>query len=438
MRVSVFGLGYVGCVAAACMAKDGHTVIGVDVNESKVDDLVHGRSPIREPGLAPMLRDAAQANRLTATTDTRAAVHNSEVSVICVGTPSNGNGSLKLDYLENVCREIGAALPDCNALHVIVVRSTVLPGTLGQRLIPLLEEFSGLRAGRDFGVCMNPEFLRETSAIDDYYHPSYIVIGASDARSATITQQLYADIDAPIIHTSAVNAEMLKYVCNAFHALKIAFANEVGNLCKALGTDGREVMELFCRDVRLNISTAYLRPGFGFGGSCLPKDLRALIYRAKERDVECQVLRSVLQSNQEQIRRGIELVENTGRNKIGVLGLTFKSGTDDVRESPVVPLVETLVGRGYQVQLYDRDVDLQKLVGANKFFVQRAFPHIASLIQPSISDVVDHSDVIVVANGDPEFRTVPQRMRRDQILIDLIGVAKKGDTLTGAYEGICW
>lgn len=438
MRISVFGLGYVGCVSAACLARGGHRVTGVDVNPYKVDLVGAGRSPIIEAGLDELVGAGVRSGALRASLDGQAAVHDSDISVICVGTPSNGNGSLDLRYIENVCREIGMALAVGQGYHVVVVRSTVLPGTVEERLIPLLEEHSGRRAGDDFGVCMNPEFLREGSAIDDYDHPSQIVIGELDRRSGDVVQQLYAAIDAPVVRTAIRNAETVKYVNNAFHALKIVFANEIGNLCKAHGIDGREVMEIFCQDRQLNLSPAYLKPGFAFGGSCLPKDLRALLYRAKECDLDTALLSAVLQSNQRQIQRGIELVEKTGRKKIGILGLSFKAGTDDVRESPIVPLVETLVGRGYQVGVYDEQVEPDRLIGANKSFLERELPHIASLMRPSIDEVVAPAEVVVVANGSAAFRQVSRLMHEDQVLIDLTGIVKGNGDLRGGYEGICW
>jgi GDP-mannose 6-dehydrogenase len=438
MRVAVLGLGYVGCVSAACLGRDGHSVIGVDVSPAKVELVGAGRSPVVEPGLDEAIGEAGRLGRLAATLDGRLAVRRSEVSLICVGTPSNGNGGLHLQYVENVCREIGAALAASSEYHVVVVRSTVLPGTVEERLIPLLEQHSGRRAGVDFGVCMNPEFLREGSSLRDYRHPSQIVIGELDARSGDVVERLYAAVDAPVVRTSIETAEIVKYVNNAFHALKVAFANEVGNLCKAHGIDGRDVMRIFCQDRQLNISPAYLMPGFAFGGSCLPKDLRALLYRARERDLDCPVLRAVLQSNQEQIRRGIELVESTGRKRVGVLGLSFKAGTDDVRESPIVPLVETLVGRGYRVHVYDETVEPDRLIGANRSFLERELPHIASLMRPSIDEVVADAEVVVVANGCAAFGRVPRLMREDQVLIDLVGAARRNGDLRGGYEGICW
>ena len=437
MKISVFGLGYVGCVTAACLAQDEHYVIGVDVNEYKVNLLGSGHSPISEPGLDELLSSLIPTGRLRASLDSEAAVHNSDITLICVGTPSNHNGQINLLFIETVCREIGLALKSKNNYHVVVVRSTVLPGTLEKKLIPILEEHSQKRAGLDFGVCMNPEFLREGSAISDYYHPGYIIIGELDQLSGTVVEQMYQKVDAPITHTRIPVAESTKYVSNAYHALKIVFANEIGKLCKAHGVDGQEVMEIFCQDNHLNISKTYLKPGFAFGGSCLPKDVRALTYRAKERDVDVPVLNAIIQSNKLHIERAIELVENTGRHKVGILGLSFKQSTDDVRESPTVALVETLLGRGYEVVIYDEYVDPAKIIGANRIFLERELPHIASLMRPSVEEVVREVEVIVIANGSAGFQRVPQIMCKDQILIDLLGIAK-GNCQKGEYEGICW
>jgi GDP-mannose 6-dehydrogenase len=438
VRVAVFGLGYVGCLSAACLSSEGHSVIGVDVNPSKVDLVRAGRSPVLEPGLDELIHEMVSSGRLEATTNGRLAVQRSDASVVCVGTPSNGNGSLHLSHVQSVCREIGVALALTRDYHVVVVRSTVLPGTVEQELIPMLEEHSGRRVGLDFGVCMNPEFLRESTGLQDYYNPSYIVIGEFDSRSGDSVECLYRSVTAPVIRTSLQTAEMVKYVSNAFHALKVTFANEVGNLCKAHGIDARDVMDIFCRDERLNISTAYFKPGFAFGGSCLPKDLRALLHRAKERDLEVPLLKATIESNEAQVRRGIGLVEKTGRKRVGVLGLSFKSGTDDVRDSPVVPLIETLLGRGYQVRVYDDKVEPEKLVGANKSFLERELPHIASLMRSAIDDVVAQSDVVVVANGSPAFRQVPGLIRQDQVLVDLVGAARVNGEMRGEYAGICW
>jgi len=439
MRVSVFGLGYVGTVSAACLARDGHEVIGVDVNQQKIDTINAARSTVIEPRLHDLVSDAVRSGQLHATDNGCDAILNSDLSLICVGTPSNSNGSLKLDYAETVCSEIGAALAKRTEYHVVAVRSTVLPDTVEGRLVPLIEQASGKRAGKDFGVCMNPEFLREGTAIADYDQPSQIVIGQLDARSGDMVEAVYDRIDAPRVRTSIRTAEMVKYVNNSFHALKVVFANEIGNLCKAHDIDGQKVMDIFCQDRQLNISATYLRPGFAFGGSCLPKDLRALVYNARERDVDVPILSSILQSNEQHLACGIKMVEKTGRKKVGVFGLSFKSGTDDVRESPVVPLVETLVGRGYELSVYDEIVDPQRLIGANKAFLERELPHIASLMRSSIDEVLKEAEVLVVTNGSKAFRRVPELARDDQVLIDLVGVGREnGHIRNGNYDGICW
>ncbi|MDI3340765.1 MAG: UDP-glucose/GDP-mannose dehydrogenase family protein [Sphaerobacter sp.] len=438
MRISVFGLGYVGCVSAACLAHDGHDVIGVDVNPQKVAMVGAGRSPIVEPGLDDLVQEGVRAGRLSTTTSARDAVADTDISLICVGTPSNGNGSLSLQYVDNVCRDIGNALSMKRSYHVVVVRSTVLPGTSVQRLIPVLEEYSGRAAGEDFGMAMNPEFLREGNAIHDYYHPSQIVIGELDTRSGDATEALYDGIEAAVVRTTIETAETVKYASNAFHATKVAFANEIGRVCKAHGVDGYEVMNILCQDRRLNISPAYLKPGFAFGGSCLPKDLRALLYRAKESDLTLPLLAGALQSNQEQIQRGIEMVERTGKKRVGVVGLSFKSGTDDVRESAVVPLIETLAGRGYEVEVYDEIVDPSRLVGANRSYLERELPHIVSMLQPSVEALVEAVEVVVVATTGQAARRAAALLRDDQILLDLVGGVRDARPTRGRYDGIGW
>ncbi len=438
MRVSIFGLGYVGCVSAACLARDGHEVIGVDVNPVKVASIAAGKSPIIEPGLDELLRDMVRSGQLRASIDAQRAVRDSDISLICVGTPSNPNGSLNTRYVESVCQEIGLAINHKRGFHTVVVRSTVLPGTVNEKVVPILEEFSGRRAGDDFGVAMNPEFLREGSAISDYYDPSFIVIGQYSERSGDAVQELYSSINAQLIRTSIKTAEMMKYANNSFHALKISFANEIGNICKAHGIDGRDVMEIICQDSRLNISPVYMKPGFAFGGSCLPKDLRALLYRTKERDIDSPLLTSIMASNQRQIERGIQMVEKTGRKSVGILGLSFKAGTDDVRESSIVPLIETLVGRGFKVTVYDETVDLPRLIGANRSYVEEALPHIASLMRSSVDEVISEADVVVMANGGKSFADVPSKLRPDQVLVDLIGSVAMNGNLRGEYDGICW
>ena len=438
MKISIFGLGYVGCVSAACLANDGHQVTGVDVSQYKVDSIIAGKSPIIERGLDELIKKQIESGTLCATTDGQKAVLQSDLSLICVGTPSASNGSLNTGYVEKVCAEIGAALAKKSDYHVVVIRSTVLPTTVQNKLIPILEESSGLRAGEDFGVCMNPEFLREGSAIKDYYRPSYIVIGSIDKKSAEIMEKVYAVVDSPVIHTTLQTAEMVKYASNAFHAVKVSFANEIGNLSKAFGIDGREVMGILVQDHQLNISPTYLRPGFAFGGSCLPKDLRAILYAAKDQDIEVPMLGATLESNEQQIQRGVELIQKTGRHKIGVLGLSFKAGTDDIRESPVVSMVETLIGKGYEVRIYDDVVKPEMLHGANRAFYERRLSHIAAIICPSIEEVMQEAEVLVVTNGSPTFQDLPHKLLPHQTLIDLAGVINKNGTLRGNYEGICW
>ncbi|NJK78483.1 MAG: UDP-glucose/GDP-mannose dehydrogenase family protein [Chloroflexaceae bacterium] len=439
MRISILGLGYVGCVSAACLAHEGHAVVGVDVNPTKVDLIGAGRSPIVEPGLDELIAEGVATGRLRATLDTKAAVHETELSLICVGTPSNANGSLNLKYVEGVCREIGEALASKDAYHVVVIRSTVLPGTVLNQMLPILEAASGKKVGEHFGLSMNPEFLRESSAIADYYSPSHIVIGEYDERSGDMVEALYKGIDAPLERVSIPTAEMVKYVDNAFHALKVVFANEIGSVCKAHEIDGRRVMEIFCQDTRLNLSPAYLRPGYAFGGSCLPKDLRALTYRTKERDIDAPMLNSLLLSNQYHIQRGIHMVEQAASKEVGILGLSFKANTDDVRESPMVVLIETLVGRGFHVRVYDEHVHPDRLIGANREFLLRELPHIVSLMSDTIDHLLADVDTVVIANGSAAFRDVPGKLRQGQTLIDLVGIVKHhDDTYQGSYDGICW
>ena len=438
MKLSLYGLGYVGSVTAACLADQGHSVIGVDVNEAKVATFNAGRSPVLEPGLDELIAGMVAQGRLFATTYSNEAVGRSEVSLVCVGTPNNENGSLDLSAVEGVCREIGSALRDRDEYHVVIIRSTVLPGSTRDRIIPALEDSSGKTAGRDFGVVMNPEFLRETTAISDFRKPSATVIGEFDARAGDVAAAIYAGIDAPIWRVPLETAEMVKYANNAFHATKVAFANEIGSLAKSHGVDGRDVMEILCSDTQLNISPAYLRPGYAFGGSCLPKDVRALVYRAKIEDVEVPLLQSLLPSNEIHTRRAIQFVERSGRKKVGVLGLSFKAGTDDVRESPMVPLIETLVGRGYDVTVFDEDVRLSRLVGSNKSFIEQEIPHIASLMETDLDRVLSQSEIIVIGNSTAAFRDVPGKARPDQLVIDLVGLDEEGSGETGNYEGICW
>ena len=437
MKLSIFGLGYVGCVSAACFAKSGHTVIGVDVNPLKAEIINSGRAPITEPGLEAAIAGAVGAKLLRATNDAQEAVLASDVSLICVGTPGKANGSLDLTFVKRVCREIGEALAAKDRFHVVAIRSTMLPGTIEQTVIPALEVYSGKRAGKEFGAAINPEFLREGTSLYDFYHPPFTLIGADDEETAATLTRLYADVEAPVISVAVKEAEMVKYACNAFHAVKVTFANEIGNLCKALGVDSHTVMEVFCRDTKLNLSPYYLKPGFAFGGSCLPKDLRAINYKAKEVDVEAPLLGSVLTSNRLQVERAIDAVLQTGRKRVGVLGLSFKSGTDDLRESPMVNLIETLIGKGLQLTIYDREVELAKLFGANKEYIEREIPHISSLLRSSLNDVVERSEVIVVAKKEEEFKVLAEKMNNGRVIIDLVRLFEVKDRRE-QYQGLCW
>jgi GDP-mannose 6-dehydrogenase len=439
MQVSVFGLGYVGSVSAASFAADGHSVVGVDVNPDKVASLVEGRSPIVEKGLDELIRDNVANGRLRATTSTEEAIAASDLSLICVGTPSRRNGSLDLTYLERVCEQIGDALRGKPDYHVIVVRSTVLPGTTHGTVIPALERTSGKQYGTGFGVSVNPEFLREGTAIHDFRHPPMTLVGHNYASDARPTESLYTKVDAPLVTTTIRTAEMIKYASNTWHALKVCFANEVGNLCKRLDIDSHEVMEIFCKDEKLNLSSYYMKPGFAFGGSCLPKDVRAMQYRAKEVDLEMPVIQSILGSNQLQIQHALDMIVETGRKKIGLLGFSFKAGTDDLRESPIVILAEALLGKGYQLRIYDRNVSLARLVGANKEYINTQIPHLSSLLCDSVEQTIDGSDVIVVGNGSPEFAEALKATRPDQIVIDLFRVrGLQRHDIPARYSGICW
>jgi len=438
MTISVFGLGYVGCVSAACLARNGHKVMGVDISKNKVDIINSGRSPVVEKDIDEIIKEVVKGQKLIATTDVRGAVGNSEISMICVGTPSNDNGSLDLKYVKRACVEIGAGLREKDAYRVVAVRSTVLPGSVEGEVIPTLEKSSGKKARVDFGVCMNPEFMREGSSVYDFYHPPMIVIGELDKRSGDIVEEIYANIDAPVIRTSIRVAEMIKYVSNAFHGLKVCFANEIGNICKKLGIDSHEVMEIFCMDKKLNISPYYLKPGFAFGGSCLPKDLRALLYKGRREDLRLPLLDSILESNETQMKMGIDLIKKTKKKKIGIFGFSFKPDTDDLRESPMVELIESLLGKGYKISIYDKNVSIAKIFGANKEYIEKEIPHISSLMSSSIEEVLSRSEVLVIGNNSEEFKEIPKLMREGQIMIDLVRIANGKNEAKSEYEGICW
>ncbi|MGH8707239.1 MAG: nucleotide sugar dehydrogenase [Burkholderiales bacterium] len=437
MKLSVLGLGYVGTVSAACLAREGHDVVGVDPEPSKVDSINAGRSPIIEKDIGPMVREQAAAGRLRATTEVADAVRHADLCLVCVGTPSRANGDIELKFVRRVCEQIGGALRGHEGAPAVVIRSTLLPGTMREVLIPLLEQASGRRAGADFGVCLNPEFLREGSAVHDYFHPPRTVIGELNRASGDLLAGLYAEIKAPLVRTDIETAEMVKYADNAWHALKVGFANEIGNLCKALGVDSHRVMDIFCQDTKLNLSPYYLRPGFAFGGSCLPKDLRALLHKAKTLDLSLPILGSILPSNALQIERAVQAVLDAGHGKVGVLGFSFKAGTDDLRESPVVELTERLLGKGYDLRVYDRNVSLARLHGANRDYILNRIPHISRLMVASVDEVLEHAGTLVIGNAAPEFRDVPKRLRGTQSIVDLVRVSD-ARSVSGVYEGICW
>jgi GDP-mannose 6-dehydrogenase len=440
MKVAVFGLGYVGVVSAACFARDGHTVIGVDPNTVKTDFLSRGRSPIVEPGLDELIASAVASGRLTCS-DHATAVSLCDVLMVCVGTPGQANGSLDLTYVRRTAQQIGEQLAESSQYKVVVIRSTLLPGSMQGVVIPILEQCSQRQAGKEFGVSINPEFLREGSAIFDYDNPPKTVIGASDERAAGVVRELYATLSAPVLLTSLRTAEMIKYVDNSWHALKITFANEIGRLCKAMDLDARLLMRLFCTDTKLNVSSAYLRPGFAFGGSCLPKDLRALTYQGRLLDVDTPVLNSILGSNQIHIAHAMSMIRATGRRRVGLLGLSFKEGTDDLRESALVTLAEQLIGKGYDLAIYDKNVRLASLMGANREYILNHIPHIGRLLVDRPEELFDLADVIVVAAADQEFGALLRRQEPARTIIDLVGIWNTEEDCgiaTENYDGIAW
>jgi GDP-mannose 6-dehydrogenase len=438
MKISIFGLGYVGCVTAACLSKAGHQIWGVDVNPEKVALLQEGKPPIIEEGLAELISAGVDCNLLKATCNSHEAVHDTEVSLVCVGTPSNYNGSLSLDSLKVVTQQIGESLKSKDSHHCVVFRSTVLPGTVRNILIPILADTSGKQIDRDVDVCFNPEFLREGSSIHDFYNPFATIIGHSSLRGAQAVRQLYSGIDAPVVATSYEVSEMLKYACNCYHALKVTFANEIGTLCKSMSVDSYQVMELFALDTKLNLSKTYLAPGASFGGSCLPKDLRALLYAGKSKDLSLPLLSSILESNNLHMDRLIQRIVGTKKKKIGVLGLSFKAGTDDLRESPTVVLVETLIGKGFTVRIYDPEVLLARLFGANKNYIEKEIPHISSLLCSTMQEVLEESEVLVICKKMQNLDTALAPYLSQRLIFDLVRINLGSQKRPELYEGICW
>ncbi len=422
MRISIFGLGYVGSVSAACLARNGHQVIGVDSDRHKVDLINQGASPIIEPGLRELLSELAKSGGLRATTDVSDAVMNTDVSFVCVGTPSRENGSLNLDYVKRVCEQIGKVLAEKGAFHVVVARSTMLPGTVRSLVIPTLERSSGKTVGSTYGVCVNPEFLREGTAIFDYDNPPKTVIGATDEASMSIVTSIYEHLPAPLVETPIEVAEAVKYTDNAWHAVKVNFANEIGAICESVGVDGQAVMDVFCKDQKLNISTAYLRPGLAFGGSCLPKDVRALTHLARSMDVDVPMLSNVLAANERQIERALRRIESHKHKRIGMLGLSFKAGTDDLRESPIVRMVENLHGKGYQIKIFDPYVSIAAVKGANREYIINMIPHIHKMLTTDFEEFLAHSQTMVIGNQSPLFRGLLKRTGKDRCIVDLVNL----------------
>ena len=437
MKISVFGMGYVGSVTAACLAKQGHEVVGVDINAEKVKLINAGSTPVLEPSLGDLIYEAVRAGRLRATPQADEAVATTQVSLVCVGTPSLKSGRLDLSGVEKVSRELGRALREKSGSHTLAIRSTILPGTIETLVIPSLEAESGKHAGKDFTVCYNPEFMREGTAVGDFHSPPFTVIGAEDRSHAEPVAALYAHLGMPLVHTAIRLAELLKYICNTYHALKIAFANEVGTLARQFGVDSHDLMHIFCSDDKLNISRAYLQPGFAFGGSCLPKDIRAILYRAKELDLELPLLEAILPSNQLHIQRGLDLILGTGKKRIGVLGLSFKPDTDDLRESPMIELVKVLLGEGCLVKIYDAKVELSAIVGANRLYIEATIPHIKALLHSSLESVVADSEVIVLGRDAQEFKGIRQLLRPDHVVIELTR-SRNLEGTPAKHIGLCW
>lgn len=438
MNVSIFGLGYVGVVSLACLARDGHNVVGVDIDKHKIDLIRDSRSPIVEEGIQELVAEVIRSGRVTVTDNVSQALLGSDVSFVCVGTPSLPNGSQDQSALLAIASQFGQALAAKQGPHVFVFRSTMLPGTVENRLAPLIEQKSGKKCHVDFDVCYQPEFLREGSSIRDYDNPPFTIVGTQSARAAGLLREIFGHLPCSFQLTTVRAAEMVKFCCNTFHAIKITFANEVARLCEALELSPFEVMELVCQDKNLNISAAYLRPGFAFGGSCLPKDLRALTYVARQSDVSLPMVSNILNSNQEHVDHAVRKILNLGVRRVALIGLAFKSGTDDLRESPLVSLVEHLIGKGIELAIYDNEVHLSRLLGANRRYIERHIPHIGNLLRPSLPEVLAHADVVVLGSSDrlvqAELRTL---LRPSHRLIDLAAM-KEVEDLPCRYEGLCW
>ena len=434
MDISIFGLGYVGCVSLGCLAKNGHHVVGVDLNELKVNLINEGKATIIEKDIDTIIKEQREKNSISATLDHKSAVLNSDVTIICVGTPSTNNGHLNLDYIYQTANQIGEALKEKNSFHAVVIRSTVLPGT-NKKAGDIIAEVSGKKRNVGFAVVSNPEFLREGSAVEDYYNPAITVLGSDCDKAIKIMESMYADIKAPIITTDIEVAEIIKYVNNTYHALKICFANEIGNICKKMNIDSHKVMDIFCKDTRLNISPYYFKPGFAYGGSCLPKDMKALKTISHDNYLSSPLITAIHNSNENQKRVVIDMIESTGKRKVGVLGLSFKQGTDDLRYSPAVEVVEYLFGKGYDILIWDDIVQESKLVGSNKEFIQTHIPHLSKLITGDLIEVIGKSEIILVTQKNKRISSLIEKYP-EKVFIDVVRVIEKSSS--GNYQGICW
>ena len=437
MKVAIFGLGYVGSVSMACLAKNGHEVIGVDPNRAKVDLINKGTAPIVEKGLDKLVSDLRKSNMISATTEPSQAMESSDCSFVCVGTPSTENGHLDLSAVQTVSEQIGIAMKKSRSFHTVAIRSTVLPGT-NAKVSEIIAAISHKEADKDFGVVSNPEFLREGSAVDDYMFPPYTLIGTTSHRSIQMLTEIYTHIEAPMIVTDPKIAELLKYVNNAFHALKITFTNEIANICNSIGVDPNELMQLFCKDTRLNISARYLKPGFAYGGSCLPKDLRALRIISHDHYLECPVLQSIEKSNETHKQHALKKILASKKKRIGFLGLSFKAGTDDLRNSPIVEIIEILLGKGFQILIFDRKVQLSRLIGANKEYILRKIPFISDFIIDNPDELVQTSDLIVVVNNDQEHQDVLASVHSDKVILDLANIDLTNKHQQKNYVGLSW
>jgi GDP-mannose 6-dehydrogenase len=437
LKVSIFGLGYVGCVSLGCLAKDGHNIVGVDLNKTKVDFINRGEATIVENGIAEIISEQHKLGRISATSNAIEAVQKSEISIICVGTPSTTNGHLNLKAIFKVAEEIGKAMTEKEDFHIIVIRSTVLPGTNAE-VCKIVKNHSGKKEDEDFAIVSNPEFLREGSAVEDFYNPPFTLVGSKNEYAINRMRQLYKNINASFYITEIKAAELMKYVNNAFHALKIIFANEIGNICNKIDVDSHQVMKIFCKDSKLNLSPYYLKPGFAYGGSCLPKDLKALKTIAHDHYLECPVLENIERSNDAQKKIVLDRIVEFNKKNIGFLGLSFKAGTDDLRNSPIIDTMEQLLGKGYNIKIYDKDVHFSKLIGANREYILRKIPFIAKFLTNDLDEVVETSDVIIIVNREDELLNLHEKISEDKIIYDLVNINLKNRSKYKNYTGIAW